>query len=244
MKNTISIIAIFFVLLFVFLKLIGPLPLSVSSVVTTKADSFTVSGEGTVDVSPDIAVVHAGVEAQGASVKAVQQELNTKMNRVTDAIKKLGIDSKDIRTANYSLNPQYDYRNATQRITGYQAHSTIIIKVRNLDKANEVIDTATTSGANNIGGVSFEIDDRTKAENDARKEAVEDARKKAELASRTAGFNLGKVINYSEDTGGVRPPMMYSAKTEMGGAADNAATQLEPGSSEVKVIVSLSYEIR
>jgi uncharacterized protein len=244
MKDITSAVVVFFIALFAFTKLAGPIPLSVSSVVTSKSDTFTVTGEGKVTATPDIAVVTAGVQTQGATVKQIQQELNTKINKITDAIKKLGVDSKDIQTTNYNVSPIYDYRNGTQRITGYQANSNVTIKVRNLDSANGVVDAATANGANQIGGISFDVSDKTKAENEARTKAVEEAKKKAELAAKTAGFSLGKVINYNENFGGVPRPLMY-AKAEMDLAAGNAApTQIEPGSSEIVVSVSLSYEIR
>ena len=244
MKQTISAIAVFFLALFVFLKLTGPIPFSLSSVVTTKTDSFTVTGEGKVTAVPDVAVVSAGVVAQGTSVKQVQQEMNTKINTVTDSVKKLGIDSKDIQTTNYSVSPTYDYRAGTQKIIGYQANTNVTIKVRAIDKANDVVDAATAGGANQVGGISFDVSDKTKAENEARVKAVEEAKKKAETASKAAGFSLGRVINYSENFGGMPRPMPMYAKADMAGAPESAPTQIEPGSSEVTVSVSLSYEIR
>lgn len=245
MKDISGAVIVFFIALFAFIKLAGPIPLSLSSVVTNKTDSFTVTGEGKVSLSPDIARIQAGVIAQGASVKQAQQDINKKIKAISDAIKKLDVDAKDIQTAQYSVHPQYDYRDGKQKITGYEATTTVSIKVRDMDKANDVIDMATTNGANQIGGISFDVDDRTKVENEARAKAVGDAKKKAETAARTAGFTLGRVINYAEHTGGdMRPaPMMY-AKAEMAGAADQVESTIEPGSQDIMVSVSLSYEIR
>lgn len=244
MKDITGAVIVFFLSLFVYTKLAGPIPFSLSSVVTTKTDTFTVTGEGKSTVVPDIAVVNAGVQAQGASVKQVQQELNTKINAVTDRIKKLGIDSKDIQTTNYSVSPTYDYRLGNQKITGYQANTNITVKVRVMDKANDVIDAATQAGANQIGGVTFDVSDKTKAENEARTQAVAEAKRKAEIAAKTAGFSLGRVIDYSENPGGVPRPVPMYAKADMAGGAESAPTQIEPGSSEMTVSVSLSYEIR
>jgi uncharacterized protein len=245
MKNLPAAIVLFFVLLFAYTKLVGPIPLSVDSVVTTKTDTFTVTGEGKATAVPDIAVVTAGVQAQGSTVKAVQNELNTKMNTMTNAIKSLGIDAKDIQTSNYSIFPTYDYNNATPRITGYQANSDLTIKVRVMDKASSVIDAATTNGSNNVSNVSFDVSDKTKAENTARDLAVKEAKTKAQIAARTAGFTLGRVINYSENNGNEIRPVSLMAKADSAvGAGAAPATQIEPGSSEIVIDVSLSYEIR
>lgn len=243
MKSIVSAIAIFFIALFVYTKLAGPIPFSVSSVVTTKTDTFTVTGEGKASASPDVAVVNAGVTAQGATVKQVQQELNTKINAVNEAVKKLGVDARDIQTTNYNISPTYDYQSSVQRITGYQANTNVTVKVRDLDRANEVIDAATASGANQVGGISFELSDKSKTEDEARQKAVTDAKNKAEMAAKTAGFTLGRIINYSENVGGM-PPVPYFGRAEMAMDTKNAVTQVEPGSTEITVSVNLSYELQ
>ena len=242
MKNSLSTIVVFFLFLFAYTKLAGPIPFSLQSVVTNKTDAFSVSGEGKVTLIPDIAVVSVGVTAQGASVSTVQNELNSKMNTVSASIKKLGVDAKDIKTSFYNISPMYDYSGSTQRITGYQANANLTIKVRKIDNANNVIDAATQAGANQVGGIAFDVDDKTKAENEARELAIKDAKSKAEAAARAAGFSLGRVINYSEG-GGNYPGPLYD-KAVMMQTEGGAPTQVEPGTSEISVTVNLSYEIR
>jgi uncharacterized protein len=245
MKNIISAVVLFFILLFAFVKLVGPLPFSLTSVVTQKTDFFTVTGEGKVTMVPDIAVLTAGVQAQGATVKIIQDEINLKTGKITEAIKRLGVESKDIRTSNYSISPTYDYRSGSARITGYQANSTLTIKVRAIDKVNSIIDSATANGANEIGSVLFDVSDKTKWENQARDEAVQEAKAKAQAAMKSAGFSLGRVVNYSESDGSTPRPMPMYAKADSliaGGGAP--ATTVEPGSSEITMTVTLSYEIR
>lgn len=232
----------FFILLFSFTKIFGPIPFSVTSVTTQKSDTFQVSGEGKVSLPPDVALINVGVQAQATTVKEAQEQLNSSINKVSAAIKKLGVDSKDIQTTNYSISPNYDYRSITQRIIGYTASSNLSIKVRKIDQANEVIDEATKNGANQIGGISFEVDDRTKAENEAREKAVAEAKKKAEQAARIAGFKLGRIINYSENFMGGPVPIPLRAISQ-GALEEQIPTQLEPGSSEITVTVTLSYEI-
>lgn len=244
MKDIAGAVVLFFVLLFAYTKLAGPIPFSLHSVVTQKTDTFTVSGEGKVTIVPDIALVQVGVTSQGPTVTRVQQDLNAKINAMSEAIKKLGVDAKDIKTSYYNISPTYDYSSDNQRITGYQANSNLTIKVRKIDNANAVIDAATAQGANQVGGVSFDVDDKTKAENQAREAAVADAKSKADAAAKAAGFTLGRVINYSEGGGAGPRPIMYDADEKLSMAASGVPTQVEPGSSEVTVNVTLSYEIQ
>lgn len=243
MKQTAVLIIFFFLSLFAYTKLAGPIPFSVTSVTTQKTDTFTVTGEGKVFVKPDIATTTVGVAVNGPTVKEVQQDLNTKINQVSAAVKKVGVAEKDIQTTNYSIYPTYDYQNGSQRVTGYSASSQLTIKARDIDKINEVIDGATGAGANTIGGVSFDVDDKTKAENEARTKAVAEAKAKAENAARIAGFRLGKIVNYSEGFAGWPGPLPMMAKAE-GMAVDRAPTQIEPGSSQITITVSLSFELQ
>lgn len=238
-----AIFGLFFVFLFLYTKLAGPVPFSVNSVTTTKSDTFNVTGEGTSTVKPDVAVVSAGIQARGNTVKEAQDQINNVINKVSEAIKKVGVDPKDIKTTNYNINPEYDFRSGTQRITGYSANTNLEIKIRDISKVNQVIDEATVNGANQVGGVTFDVDDKSKAEGEARKEAVDEAKKKAQQAAQIAGFSLGRLVNYTESfQGDAIPPTLRMDVSQ--GALEQKATQVEPGSNEVRVVVTLSYEIR
>lgn len=242
MKNIIGTIIVFFIALFAYTKLAGPIPFTVTSITTTKTDTFSVTGQGKVSVPPDIAVLSAGVQSQGATVKIAQDQLNKNMNAVSAAVKAAGVDAKDIQTSGYTINPMYDYRADVQKITGYQASSTITIKVRAIDSTNSVIDAATLAGANQLGGIRFDVDDKTTAQNQAREKAVADAKSKAENAAHIAGFSLGKIINYSEDFGNQPRPVLMMAKEDSAGGG--VPTQVETGSNEITVTVQLSYQIQ
>lgn len=231
----------FFVLLFLYTKLIGPIPFLVNSVTTTKSTTFDVTGEGKSSTAPDIAEITAGITVSAQSVKAAQDQINAVINKVSQAIKQTGVDPKDIQTTNYNINPSYDYTGGSQRITGYSASTNLSVKVRNLDNVNNVIDAATANGANQISGLSFGVDDKTKIEDEARQKAVAQAKKKAEQAAKIAGFKLGRIINYSENFQGEPRPIPLMMETTK---SQGVPTQVEPGSSEVIVNVTLSYEIQ
>ena len=243
MKTLFLTIPVFFLSLFIYTKLTGPIPFSVNQTTTNKTDLFTVTGMGKVAVSPDIARITVGIQENGPTVKAAQDTMNTKINAVSDSIKKIGIDKKDIKTTNYSIQPNYDYANGKQNITGYSAQTNLEIIVRELEKANSVIDVATGAGANTVGGLTFDVEDKSKAENEARKLAVQEAKKKAEEASKTAGFTIGKMLNYQESFNrfGEPRPLMMAAKADMN---ESVQTELEPGSKDLTLTVTMSFEIR
>ena len=241
--TSVIIVGFVFAALFLYSKFGSPLPLSVTSVVTQKSDVFSVNGVGETVAKPDIAYVTAGVESQGSNVSQVQSEVNAKNAAIAEAMKRLGISEDDIKTANYSIYPTYDYTNGRQSITGYNARTSLRVKIRDIDRVNEVVDAATNAGANSVGGVTFDVDNREEAIREAREKAVADAKKKAEEAARVAGFSLGKLINYSENEYGA-PGLYRAADIALPMAVGGGDTKLETGSMEIKLIVTLSYELK
>ncbi len=244
--NSVAGIIIFFVLLFVFAKW-GP-AINISSTNQEKGDPLVVSGEGKVFVTPDIAVVTVGIQEVGSSLPKIQESVNQKSQDLVKAITALGIDKNDIKTTSYNLYPQYDYTTSTtNRITGYQISTNYEVKVKDFDKVNEVLITATGVGANAIGSVSFEVNDETEKEklNEARQLAAEEAKTKADGLAKAAGITLGKIINISENqTGGGITRSVYANQAADLSAKEVALPDIEPGQTEIEVVVTLSYEIR
>lgn len=234
----------FFILLFAYTKLAGPIPFSVNSISTQNPGGFSVTGEGKAQIKPDKATINLGVQANDVSTQTVQDQMNKNINAVTAAIKQQGIDEKDIQTAQYTINPTYDYTSGNQKITGYQGSTNVAVTVRDINNVNKVIDAATANGANQVGSPQFSNADNSSALDQARSLAIADAKKKAQSAASAAGFSLGKIINYSESQGGQPVPVPFIAG---GGVAQSKAvppTQVEPGQNEVDLQVTLTYEVK
>ncbi|MCL5675731.1 MAG: SIMPL domain-containing protein [Patescibacteria group bacterium] len=226
-------------------KLNISLPLSMVSTVTNKNDVFTVDGQGKVTAKPDTAQINLGVTVNGNSVSQVQSQANETMNKITSDLKNLGASDKDIKTTNYSLNPNYDYRSGSQKIIGYVINIYLTVKTKDFNKINQMIDAATKDGANQVGGLSFVVDDPSKFENEARKLAIDNAKQKAQKIANEAGLRLGRVLNVSESQQPrPQPVLMNAAKAVDLGGAPEESTQVEPGSTEIVINVTLSYETR
>ena len=236
-------IILFFALLFLFAKWGPTLPISVISQV--RGEPFIVSGEGKVSVTPDIAKISAGIEESGASLKTVQNSINTKSKNLVDALKKLGIEEKDIKTTSYSIFPEYDYRNLAPRITGYRASINYEVTIKDFERVNDALVVVTQNGANIVGGISFELNDETRKDKlqEARAEAVKEAKGKAEGLAKASGITLGKIINVSEAQGRGAVPLPFLEKMDTAGG-EPVSPDIQPGETEIAVTVSLSYEVR
>ena len=104
------------------------------------ANTISVSGEGKITVSPDMATVNIGVLTQGNGAQDVKDKNNTKINQITDFIKKQGIDPKDIATSQFNFYPTQDWSGGVAKITGYQGNQTVTVKVRNVDKDQKTLE--------------------------------------------------------------------------------------------------------
>lgn len=227
--------------LFLYTKLFGPIPFSVNSIQTTKTNLFTTSGTGKAIGIPDTAQLSIGVTKTASTVSSAQEQTNTAANKIINDLKKLGIKDKDIKTTNYSVNPNYDFNRGEQNITGYTVTQTLEISVAPIDVANKAIDTATSDGANLVGGVNFVFDEKTKKnlENKAREDAVKEAKEKAQNLAKITGIKLGRIVDVQE-SGNFEPrPIFATQSLEVGKAAD---TSLQPGENSITINITLYYE--
>jgi len=199
--------------------------------------TITVTGIAGVTRVPDVARVSIGVSVTKSTVKAARDAAGKSMTAVIAAIKALGIDEKDIKTASIDLSPQYN--NTGTKITGYRMSEQLQITVRDLDKAGDVVDSATAKGATEVNGLWFEVDDPTGAMDEARAAAIAQARTSAQMMASAAGVSLGEVVSISEASASTPGPYYY------GEAARDAAalTPIERGTQDVQATVTVVFEI-
>ncbi len=238
-------VIIFFILLFAFAKWGPSVPFSVLS--QSKGEPMVVTGEGKTTAVPDIAKVSAGIQDSGPNLATVQNSVNRSSKSLVNALKELGIEEKDIKTNSYNIYPQQDYQARPPIITGYQVSINYIITVRDIDKINDVLTKLPASGANLVGGVTFDLSDeaRDKALNEARTDAVKTAKNNAESLAKASGVTLGRIINISESQGNLpRPMYSLDSKSAVGLGGGPTQPDVQPGTTEVDITVTLSYEVR
>lgn len=246
MNKVIASILFFFLCLFLYTKFIGPFPFAVNSVTTSKTDLFQVTGEGSATAVPDTAHIVFGVTKQAPTITDAQNQTNTAVTSIMDALKQIGVSTKDLKTTDYSVSPNYNFTGGSQSITGYTVTQTIDLKVQPLDKVNKVLDTITKSGANLVGQVSFGFTDQKQQqlEDQARKEAVAKARSKAESLAKAAGIHLGPIVNLQENNEAPIPrPLSMGIALKAEDSTNSAPTQVTPGTATVNTTVTLSYQL-
>lgn len=240
----IATVVVFFMLLFVFAKW-GP-SINFSTTSQSKGEPLTVTGEGKVYITPDLATITIGIEESGNSLKIVQDNVSRKTNTLTATIKKLGVKDEDIKTTSYNLYPTYNYESTPYRVDGYRVSTSYSVKIRDFDKINDIIVASTEAGANMESNIIFDVNEETKKEklNEARKLATDNAKEKAEGLAKAAGITLGKIVNISEMQG-LDVPRYYATGVALDVMSKEASQpSIEAGQTEIVVNVSLSYEVR
>jgi uncharacterized protein YggE len=204
--------------------------------------TFLVAGEGKEVVIPNIAEIRIGMMTEGKNLPDLQFSNTEKVNKIINFLKEQGIDSKDIKTENYSIVPNLFYQKFPYQIVGYIISQTLLVKVRDLNKIGQILEGVVQNGANNISDPNFIVDEPKVYLEKAREKAIESAKEKAQKIAQTAGFRLGKIISINEYPGNVPIPLYSLSLSEKGGPI--SAPQIEPGSQEIKVQVTITYEIK
>lgn len=210
-------------------------------------NTVSITGEGKVSAQPNIASVQVGLVTDNADVAAAQKENTGKMNKMILAVKALGVADADVQTSQYQIFPKYDYTNGKTTISGYTVSQSVTIKIRDLSKISAVLNATGQSGANQVSGLQFTIDDPASLEAQARDKALVQAGQKARVLAQALGVNLVRVVSYSEyaPQGGPMPMFARGAEVGIGGGIDASAPapSIQPGSNEIKVNVNVVYEI-
>lgn len=208
------------------------------------ATTLAVTADGEVRAAPDIAVLNVGVTSQGATAAEAVAAMRGQMSATTAALKGAGVAAADVQTSGLSLNPQYDEGpNRPRRLTGYEASNQVTVTVREVGRTGAVLDAALDRGANTVNGVSFDLADRTPAEDAARRAAVKALGDKARLYAEAAGLHVKRLVSLRE--GGEAPqPMFRSMVSEVVVTGSRIRrTPVEPGQLRIRETASAVYEL-
>jgi uncharacterized protein len=192
---------------------------------------IVVTGEGRVEVAPDMATVTGGVETQAETAEAALRANAERMQAVIEAVTAAGVAREDLQTNQIGLFPVYREQESggwTPEVIGYIARNMVAVRVREIPRVGAVLDAMAAAGANRMEGISFGIAEPGVHLDAAREAAVADARRKAELLAEAAGVGLGPVLGIRETRPFDEPfPMRAQADLAMESAVAEGTLTLE-----------------
>lgn len=207
--------------------------------------TIEVSGEATVRVEPDMAVVRLGVvshdehpeEARRLNAEAAREALN--------AVRELGVEERLIRMETLRLQPRrvYDPEHRRHREEGFEAVRVIVVELEDLELLPTLIAEVVERGANRLEQVRYDLRDRSGPRNEALRDALTNARENARLMAETLDVELGRVVRISEQ----QLSVPYRA-LRLDGRLDMEAATPEPeayapGEIEVEATVQVIFEL-
>lgn len=200
--------------------------------------AITVSGEGEVKGTPNLARILAAVVTHAPSAQEAISANSKEMARVFRALEDLGVASTDIQTSGFAVSPRYGrYGDSNQpaEIVGYEASNQVTVVIRGIDRVGEILDWLVRAGANQISGITFTVDNPVALLDEARQLAVADARRRAELYASAAGVELGRVLWLRE--GGGHTPVAFESPRAM------SAVPVAPGEVTYRANIRASFAI-
>ena len=135
-------------------------------------------------------------------------------------------------------------RPGSQTLRGYQVTQTLEVKVRDTNKAGELLSGVGSKGASQVSSLSFTTDNPDAIQAEARTKAIADAKSKADELAKELGVSIVRVVGFNENG---NYPIYYAKTMSAGmGAADSAAPapELPVGQNKITSNVSVTYEIR
>jgi uncharacterized protein YggE len=200
---------------------------------TPSTTTITVTGNGTVNATPDKASFNFGVQVNAATASEAINKANEQAQRIIDALKSAGIPDADIQTTSVSLWPQTSPDGQT--VTGYQASNSVSVTTA-IAKSGSLVDAAVGAGANQIDGPSLSVGDQSSYYAQALKLAVDDAKSQAQAIADAAGLNLGGILHIENNSGSTPGPIAYGAYD-----VEKSSVPIEAGSQQISATVTVTY---
>ncbi len=204
---------------------------------------ITVSGAGEATGAPDVVEVDVGVSVLADTVAEAASTASERGQAVVAALASAGVADADMHTADYSIQPEYDYSENRQRLVGYRVGNTLRAKVRDVVRAGDIVDAVASAGGDHarVNGLRYAIEDDEALQAAAREAAWRDATSKAEQLARLAGQALGAATSITETVKGPAIPMPRMMAADMG--MEKGATPIQGGTSSVWVNLEVEFSL-
>ncbi len=200
----------------------------------------TVSGEGKVTATPDMATVVLAVSTEDVEALTALNNNNVTMGKLVDALKGAGLTKKELKTNLFQVNPKYVYdNNKPPRLVGYVVTNSLVATVCKTEDLGKILDAAVKNGANNVESLHWGFQNPEKMLDEARVAAVLDAKRKATLLANTSGYGLSNVVSISEQQSYSPRATTYARMA----SAERADVPVEAGTLTLHVNVSVVWNV-
>ncbi len=154
--------------------------------------SITVSGTAEVNVVPDEVVLLFGVETIDQALSVAKAQNDESVRKVLALAEKHEIDPQDVQTDHIAINPRYTERGRGDEIESYLVRKSILFRLKDISKFEDLLSDALNAGANYVHGIQFSHSELKKYEDEVRRQAILNAKEKAETIAKELDQKVGK----------------------------------------------------
>ncbi len=207
---------------------------------------ITVSGQGEMTVDPDVAYITFGVQSEAVAASDAQAANAKTFDQIKRVLtEKYKVDDKDIRSTDFSVQPQYQYKDGEKpKIVGYTAMHNIQVTYRDLENIGKLLDDVSAAGANRVNGIQFGTEKNQEYELQVLNKAMENAKAKGDVLAKFVGKTITDTINISQISGGGSPIVYANFNNELRKMADSAApasTSISSGQLKISTTVTVQF---
>lgn len=202
------------------------------------------TGESTLSIKPDVAIIHIGVVTQGATPAAVATQNAKQTDAVLADLRKLLSMSAQLKTAAYSVGPNYQSSKpgAPLTITSYNATNIVEVTLDDVAQVGKAIDAVLQSGASTIKKLQFGLKNPQAARSQVLREAAVLAKSNAEAIAAGLGVHVLRVLSAEEYEPG-EDFGMFKKVPPPPPPTGAMPTQIEVGAIEIQASVTLKVEV-
>lgn len=240
----------FFVIIFCTVLLLFNQIATAATVSDKEAGYISLNGSTVKEVEPNVAKVTFSIENNGQSAKLAAEENNKTSNAIIEALKqKTNVQTDIIRTTNFSVRPVYSTTSSGKSvIKHYTAVNAVSVETKDINKVSDLIDTAISSGANKVNGLTFSYDNEKEVCSKLSPEIVRNLRSEASILALAAGTTLDglKHISSSCNIDSVASNGRFYGKSSSMDMAEESgvSTPVESGKVKIRVYVNAEFYVK
>jgi uncharacterized protein len=210
-----------------------------------RAGQMTVTGQATLEVSPDCADLTITLAAEHVRPGTAAKQLEAKKQVLVTTLRAIGVETGDVRLSTLTLDPVFERTPqgwTTQKVQGYRAQITVTATTKDFAKIADIYDAAGSAGATGMS-TQFRRSDLAALKTQVRDMALAAAKDKAQQTASALGIKLGRVISVVENQGGMMWQHAYFPNAAHTLESRDAAVALGGALQPLTLDVTIGYEL-
>ncbi len=244
MKSIIAFICVF--ICAILIPVLSSPSLAQTPTVTPMPNSVYVGADGKFETAPDTALIQFNISAQAGNAKDAYDQASKQAEAARQVLRANGIDPKSAEVGFFSVNPQYDYKDAKHRVIGYQVTTSVNIKLKDFSKIGPITQQLADASIGDSQSLSYTLDSTEEAKSKAVADAYRRARASAQALATASSRVLGALSYASVDTFEnirVAAPMPRRAMA-MAAAAPAPTEEFSPQKVTITSHVNAMFELK